>query len=533
MPEQLAFARKASGLVRGLSMYDAFGIGIMTVQPIMGIWYMVLLGLGLFPGGNLLIAIGISAVTCGVFGPLVWGMLAGSMPRSGGEYIFNSRILHPAIALGASFAQVAAVIYWNFLISTWLAAPSLSLLAQYMGWNGLATWVTSKGGTFTLALVCLVAAFFSIAFGMRIYKIIQKPLVIIAVGGPILLAIGLFTLTKGQFIGHWNALATQYHSLDYQHFISAVRTTSGNLPRTWNWGDTIGATCGVFYLFIYNYIICYVGGEVKTPSKSLLAANWLTVWIPVVIGFVTVLGFYRIMSFDFLSASAVNDLTGPVKGYNLPFSSSYMTLCWIASGGRAWAAFTISLSFIVIVYLEVTIALMALTRASFAWGLDRMGPKWFSDISPRWASPMKLYLFYTCVLIVGTAMYVLWLSNAFAGLAAAGMQLVSVFGITAISAILLPYRKKVKNIWDSSPYRTWKVAGIPLLTIAGVVYLGYILVLLYFAFFAPQTRDITGKNTILFVAAWAAGIVWYFFWKARSKASGVDVSITYGELPPE
>ena len=146
---------------------------------------------------------------------------------------------------------------------------------------------------------------------------------------------------------------------------------------------------------------------------------------------------------------------------------------------------------------------------------------------------MKLYLFYTCVLIVGTAMYVLWLSNAFAGLAAAGMQLVSVFGITAISAILLPYRKKVKNIWDSSPYRTWKVAGIPLLTIAGVVYLGYILVLLYFAFFAPQTRDITGKNTILFVAAWAAGIIWYFFWKARSKSSGVDVSITYGELPPE
>ncbi|MEI6725688.1 MAG: APC family permease, partial [Actinomycetes bacterium] len=155
MPEQLAFARKASGLVRGLSMYDAFGIGIMTVQPIMGIWYMVLLGLGLFPGGNLLIAIGISAVTCGVFGPLVWGMLAGSMPRSGGEYIFNSRILHPVIALGASFAQVAAVIYWNFLISTWLAAPSLSLLAQYMGWDSMANWVTSKWGTFTLALVCL------------------------------------------------------------------------------------------------------------------------------------------------------------------------------------------------------------------------------------------------------------------------------------------------------------------------------------------------------------------------------------------
>ncbi len=29
------------------------------------------------------------------------------------------------------------------------------------------------------------------------------------------------------------------------------------------------------------------------------------------------------------------------------------------------------------------------------------------------------------------------------------------------------------------------------------------------------------------------GIVWYFFWAARSKRVGVDVSMTYGELPPE
>ena len=237
--------------------------------------------------------------------------------------------------------------------------------------------------------------------------------------------------------------------------------------------------------------------------------------------------------FDFLSAAAVNDLSGPVKRYTLPFSSSYMTLCWIASGGRAWAAFTISLSFIVIVYLEVTIALMAITRASFAWGLDRMGPKWFSDVSARWAGPMKLYIFYTVVLIVGTAAYVLWLSNAFAGLAAAGMQLVSVFGVTAISAIVLPYRKKIRSIWDSSPYRTWGVFGVPLITVAGVIYFAYICLLLYFAFFAPQTRDITGKNAILFAAAWIAGILWYFFWKRRSAASGVDVSVTYGELPPE
>jgi hypothetical protein len=37
----------------------------------------------------------------------------------------------------------------------------------------------------------------------------------------------------------------------------------------------------------------------------------------------------------------------------------------------------------------------------------------------------------------------------------------------------------------------------------------------------------------LFCGVWILGIIWYFFWKQRSKTVGVDVSLTYGELPPE
>ena len=74
------------------------------------------------------------------------------------------------------------------------------------------------------------------------------------------------------------------------------------------------------------------------------------------------------------------------------------------------------------------------------------------------------------------------------------MQLVSVFGLTAISAIILPYRKKVAHIWDASPFSQWKVLGVPVLTIAGVVYLAYIVALFYFAFLDAHTRDVTGKK---------------------------------------
>ncbi len=38
---------------------------------------------------------------------------------------------------------------------------------------------------------------------------------------------------------------------------------------------------------------------------------------------------------------------------------------------------------------------------------------------------------------------------------------------------------------------------------------------------------------MLIAVTWVAGIIWYLFWKQRSKSVGVDVSMTYGELPPE
>jgi len=113
MAEDLVFARKASGLVRGLDMWDAFGAGLMTCQPVATLWLMVGIALSLYPTGNLLISIAIGAVTAGIGAPLVWGILSGSMPRAGGEYVYNSRILHPAIALGAVFCNIIAIFYWN------------------------------------------------------------------------------------------------------------------------------------------------------------------------------------------------------------------------------------------------------------------------------------------------------------------------------------------------------------------------------------------------------------------------------------
>ena len=44
MAEELAFARKASGMVRGLSMIDAFAVGMMNQGITPSIWTMITWG---------------------------------------------------------------------------------------------------------------------------------------------------------------------------------------------------------------------------------------------------------------------------------------------------------------------------------------------------------------------------------------------------------------------------------------------------------------------------------------------------------
>ncbi|HOS95105.1 MAG TPA: hypothetical protein PLQ54_17455, partial [Armatimonadota bacterium] len=169
MADEFTFARRASGLVRGLDMWDAFGAGLMTCQPIATIWMMVGIALSLFPGANLVVAIILGALTAGIGAPLVWGILSGSMPRAGGEYIYNSRILHPAIALAAVFTNIVAICYWNWFIATWLGVPALQVFGQYMGWQGFSDWAASKTGLCILGLVVVVVGYLSVAFSMKSY----------------------------------------------------------------------------------------------------------------------------------------------------------------------------------------------------------------------------------------------------------------------------------------------------------------------------------------------------------------------------
>jgi amino acid transporter len=541
---ELAFARKASGLVRGLSMVDAFGVGFMNQGLTPSIWVTISLGLGVFFGGNLIIAVILSVLLAGIGFPIVWGVLGGSMPRSGGEYIYNSRILHPLIGIAESFGNAFVWLMWIYVLAPWMADPGTIMLAQFTGWTWLYNTSTNEffgvfpytWGVFIIATAANIVGFLFVVFGVKIMARAQKVVMVIGIGGAAVICGVLLSFSKSDFISAWNSMAAKYDSLSYSAFLRAAQKAAGGpFPSTWNWHDTLGVMVAASWLFAYSYCITYVAGEVKRPDKTIMAANLFAIIVPAVFMLVTAIGLYHLMDFKFLTATAYVDNNGTdiIKGYNMPWSPHFVGLAAILVPNNMVLLFLMAVSFLAFDLWWVALSYMAFPRIVFAWGMDRMGPKWFADVNARWASPVKGHILCLVLSEIMVALYVFWSHNPMQGLTVTGMEVTSVFGVTAVAAALFPFSKKAKGIWESSPYRTWKLFGIPVVTLGALVNLIYLGILFYFFVFMPESRDFTMGSLAFYCVVWACGIAWYFIWKQRSKAMGVDVSVTYGELPPE
>jgi APA family basic amino acid/polyamine antiporter len=539
MTKEMVFVRKASGLVRGLSFLDAFGVGFMNQGLTPSMWVMISFGLGVYLGGNLILATLISALLCGIGFSLVWGILGGSMPRSGGEYIYNSRILHPIVGIAESFGNAFVWIMWIFVLAPYTVDPGLVMIFQFLNMPAAAEYCTQPIALFFIATLINLIGMLFVVFGLKVFARVQKVIMVLAILGTVIILL-VFSFTSHEtFVQSWNNLAAQYGSLDYEGFLSGARAAiaeSGKtLPTTWNWFDTFGVMVAGSWLFAYAYCITFIAGEVKRPDKTIILANLSAVLLPAAFMIWLAAVLYRTVGFEFLSATAWVDNAGVevLAGYTLPWSPHFVGLAAVINQ-NPFVVFMMGLSYILFTLWWVALSYLAFPRILFAWGMDRMGPKWFADIDYRWASPVKNHILCFILAELGISVYALGL-DPMAGLSVTGMEIVSVFGVTAVAAAVFPFSKRAKAIWDSSPYKKWVILGIPVVTIGGIVNLIYLGILFYFFFFMSEMgeQELVKGSLILYAIVWGLGILWYFFWRARNKKVGVDTDITFGELPPD
>ena len=101
---------------------------------------------------------------------------------------------------------------------------------------------------------------------------------------------------------------------------------------------------------------------------------------------------------------------------------------------------------------------------------------------------------------------------------------------TAIAAIILPYKKK--ELFEASPIAKMKILGIPVITVAGVIFAIFLGFLLIEWFFDPWLNtggvppglygiSLANTNSVFFLlATYGLAAIIYYAFKARRKTEG-------------
>ena len=178
--ERPLFLRKATGLVRAWSTFDAFiyaflSVNIVTLGMIGYSW-------GCFwPSANLIPAIAISTIFI-IFECITYAMLISAMPRAGGDYVWQTRIINgPVGFIAAINGWVTCLWLWGpiygNMVQVQIVVPLLATIGYYSGNRGFidaALWWTTTNGTFLGTLITCVFVSIVVALGMKWYARVQR-----------------------------------------------------------------------------------------------------------------------------------------------------------------------------------------------------------------------------------------------------------------------------------------------------------------------------------------------------------------------
>jgi basic amino acid/polyamine antiporter, APA family len=174
--------------------------------------------------------------------------------------------------------------------------------------------------------------------------------------------------------------------------------------------------------------------------------------------------------------------------------------------------------------------MLLVSRSMFAWSFDRIMPARLSYVDARTRSPVIAIAIVTLLAIGSTAIYAFtdWFT-AISVLLGLSLTLL----ITAVGGILLPFRQRA--MVESSPYAR-RVAGIPLVSlVAGVALVGFALGVAVILWDPGSGASLSANPGKLWLAlgVYAVAFAIYFVSRAVRRSQGIDLSLTYRELPPE
>jgi len=557
MASQQIFARKTSGLVREMAPHQAFIYNFMAIGLCTFTWvtlYSIAYSSS-FLGANVGLAILLMAIVAIPF-YLVTAMLSSAMPRSGGDYVWQSRILHPLLGFGSTFS---AWTIWQWYFASFLGVvittigfqPYFALLGNSNPYfaNLAATLAANFGfnsANFAITTAIILLGLVIAALGMRFYVRLQYILFAGSVLSAATILIVLATTSHAAFVQSFNSFTMPLVvAQGNQTVTNAVQTAGGyyqyiiqqaNIGTpAFSWPSTIALWGVIWVSFGYAFWSIYNLSEIKN-ADSLKVQVWIQVGSSLLFAlfllalwylFETVVGLQFLDSFYTLFYN-FDPSTNPLAFFYTPYYPALVAS--LSSNPIVWALILVGLTFGI--FQVILIVYFASTRILFAASMDRVLPEKFAYVTKKTRTPLVALIISAigCEIFLYLIIYYTALTSYFS---TAGLATQIAYVLISLTAIAFPYRKK--QVYEASPAAKYKLAGVPMLTLMGVLslivnlYIGWIFVA------GPAFTGVTVPSTtsieFVFGIFLACILVYLVAWGVR-KQQGIDLSLGFAEMPP-
>ena len=487
-----------------------------------------------FPRANVLVATAIALLLgAGIW--MCYGMLSAAMPRPGGDYLYGSRLLSPAVGFASNvcafLGTIMAVSVAGWLFPKIVLGPGLGIMGAVTGnnwWTHAAATVTTRGWTFALASAIIIITALISAVGTKVItRTVAISYVIALLGFLVSILVLLFT-SHTSFVHAINTFSKPYtHTANTYAQTVAAGAKAGvysSVHSGYSLKSTIGAT---FFMAGYSWSAfwgVYLAGEAKGAGRRRRQFTMIFTagWGQGLLLLIAMLVFFHTVGYHFFAAAASGQYAVPVSPY-----ANFFTNIVLHSGVLA--------AILVLAFLGVAIPsvynnMAMCQRAPLMWGLDGVVPGRLATVDPRRHTPTGGIIFTVILAVAGAA----WASYTSSFDTVVTYVLLFSFVpivVVGLSAVAMPRRR---DLYAGTP-ADWRVRGIAVLPVVGAY--TAVLALLMSGLALYFHTNIGVKHAwiavVVVLGTIAAAVAWYFAAKAIQAGRGVDIALAYKTIPDE
>lgn len=528
----ILFLREATGLVREISPWSSvsaiFGLVTGGIPLLIASW------LFLAPSNNSIASwtLGYLITLVPILGVTFLFYVAGiTMPRSGGDYVFNSRASHPAVglmnyvALWIAFAISLGV--YSTLGSTWLGnlLTGLGLYYHDTGLINLGSWVTSTEGTLIIGTILIIYAV-ALSIHPRIQWSFMKWSGAVTLVATVITFIGFLMVNRTVFYANLAKMSGVSNAVSV---VVSDAVKNGLRFEPWIYA-TVLSIAPIWYYYVWQNLPASWAGEMKQVRKNMFYSTIVAILIIAAYYIIYTdlllhaFGGEFLTAYSYLYNEGISDpvanalsQVGPFPPFFLLLATGNVILYFIS-----WFAFWWPNT-----YSNVPLV-TALVRYLFAWAFDRVAPAKLGDVSERFHTPTWALVTAGVIGFIGMVMYVTITVIA-------TVDITTVFEISyaifALVAALMPFVRR--QIYERYVPIKAKVLNIPVISWIGFAVFAFLIWALAITWGNPVLLPVNTPTIVSLVVMYALGVVIYVAAKLNNARKGIDLDALFQEIPPE